>query len=272
MSDLIKQYEDYYLIKCYAKKEYRTDFNKGIIYLNNLSFFHNVENAFQQDKEGEIFHQVKNSIGTFYIFDQIEGSEVSKLVKSGKALEEIKPLKKQSNKLGNFKDLRLSIAGYITCFYLIPKRCLKLSGKNIDISPINEYYNFFYFLNSYAKEQGYAFVCIYDAPKLIKKICDAFNDNNKYDFTYGSVTYQNVDVPTKAKWFKDGQFEKIAFTKSLKFKYQKEFRLFVSPKDLTTCDSIIINSDSFESTVVFSFDYATPEYSSKVKIVKKGKD
>lgn len=264
MERLIKQYENYYLIKCYSQEAYQLDFNKGILYLKDLSYFHNVENKFQQDKEGVIFQQPEKSIGAFYKVDSIESAFASDLMKKGNVDEGVKALKENSHQTVGIKDLCIKVNGFLCCFYLMPKRCLSISKNNVDISPIGEYTNFFYFLNSYAKEQGYTFFSVYNAPKLIEKICWAF-DHEGYDFTFGSVAYQDVEVQTKIKWFMNKQIEKIIFTKPLRFKYQREFRFFVSPKNQVTSDSIRVTSDSLESTVVFSLAYLTPRYYKQLK-------
>lgn len=211
-----------------------------------------------------IFHQAKNSIGSLYTIDPIENAVVSDLMKKGKIDEGIEVLKAKGNQTAETKDLCMNVNGFLTCFYLMSKKCLNISKNNIDISPIGEYTNFFYFLNSYAEKQGYTYFSVYDAPKLITKICQALNHENN-NFAFGCVTYQDIGDQTKIKWFLDNQIEKIVFTKPLKFKYQKEFRFFVSPKKQTTCDSISIISDSLESTVVSSLAYLTPKYCEGLK-------
>lgn len=264
MERLIKQYEEYYLIKCYSQKAYQSDFNKGILYLKDLSYFHNVENKFQQDAEGVVFQQPEKSIGAFYEVDPIVSAIASDLMKKGNVAEGVKVLKEKGHQAAETKDLCMKVNGFLCCFYLIPKRCLSISKNNVDISPIGEYTNLFYFLNSYAGDQGYTFFSVYDAPKLIEKMCLVFNHEN-YGFTFGNVTYQDVGDQTKIKWFMNKQIEKIIFTKPLRFKYQREFRFFVSPKNQVTGDSIRITSDSLESTVISSLAYLTPKYYKQLK-------
>lgn len=259
MEKLIKQYENYYLIKCYSQEKYRSDFNKGNLYLKALSYFHNVENKFQQDKEGRIFHQANNRLGSLCTIDPFESAVVSDLMEKGKMDEGIEVLKAKGNQIAETTDFMVNISGFLSCFYLMPKKCLNISKNNIDISPIEEYNHFFNFLNSYAEEQGFTFFSVYDAPKLITKMGQAINHEN-YNFTFGCVTYQDVSDQTKIKWFLENQIEKIVFTKPIKFEYQKEFRFFVSPKNQTTCDSISIITDSLESTVISSLVYLTPKY------------
>lgn len=266
MEKLIKQYEDYYLVKCYSQEKYRTDFNKGSLYFKSLSYFHKVENKFQQDKEGMVFHQPENSIGTMYILDPNGSNSVSDLMKKGRMDEAINVLKANHTQSFATKDFCINVNGFLSCFYLIPKKCLKISENNIDILPKRECTNFFYFLNCYAEEQGYTFFSVYDAPELIKKICEAFQLEN-YDFTFGCVTYQDVDDQTKIEWLSKNQIEKIVFTKPTRLKYQREFRFFVSPKNHTTQDSISITSDRLESTVISSMAYLTPEYCKRLKEV-----
>lgn len=264
MEKIIKQYEDYYLIKCYNREEYRSDFNKGILYFKELSFFWKVENEFQQDKEGVIFSQRPDCSSFLYDINSIQSRCVSELMKTGNIIDGIEIVKSKGKQIAEIENLCLNITGYLSCFYLIPKECLKISNKKIDISPINEYNNFFYFLNEYAKEQGYTYVSIYNASQLIEKTCYALNDKN-YDFTFGCITYEDVDELTKIKWFSEKQMQKIVFTKPFNFKYQKEFRFFVSPQNKTTDDSISIISDSLESTVISSLVYLTPECYKKLK-------
>ena len=259
MERLIKQYEDYYLIKCYGQEKYQSDFNKGILYLKSLSYFHNVENSFQQDKEGMIFQQAEKSVGTFYKVGPNERAIVSDLMKKGNVAEGVKVLKEKCHQTAETKDLYMNVNGFLCCFYLIPKKCLSISKNNIDILPLREYANFFYFLNSYAEQQGYTYFSIYDASILISKICQALDQEN-YDFTFGSVTYRDVGDQTKIKWFLNNQIAKIVFTKPTRLEYQREFRFFVSPKNQTTGDSISITADSLESTVVSSLAYLTPKY------------
>lgn len=48
---------DYFLLKVFSKSDYMESFNNGSVYLNSTSYFWNMENAFQQDKEGLVFQQ-----------------------------------------------------------------------------------------------------------------------------------------------------------------------------------------------------------------------
>ena len=264
MEELIKQYEDYYLIKCYSNKKHCSDFNNGIIYLKQLSYFHNVENDFQQDKEGLIFHQPSNGNGSLYFIDPIQSGYVSELMKKGEMIKGIEILKTKGTQMAEIKDLSMNITGFLSCFYLIPKKYLKVSKDNIDISPLSEYNNLFYFLNNYAKEQGYTYFSIYDASKLIEKLYNIFNKQN-YNVCFGCVTYEDIDEQTKIKWLSEKQIQKIVFTKPLKFKYQREFRFFVNSQYKTTDDSISIISDSLESTIISSLVHLTAEYCKKLK-------
>lgn len=264
MDNLIAKYEDYYLVKCFNKEQYRADFNNGAIYFKDMSYFPNAENDFQQDEEGVVFRQAEKSYGTIYTMNSPTSEYVSDLMKSGNVFKGIELIKTQGNKVAETNKVLLNIEGFLCCFYLIPKRCLNITNKNIDISPEKEYANFFQLLDEYAKNTGYVFFSIYNALQLIEIISRSCKENH-YNFTFGCIDYQDVDEQTKIKWFSEGQIEKIVFTKPLRFHYQREFRFFLSPCTKNTSDSIIINSDSLENITISSLAYLTQDYCRKLK-------
>ena len=48
----------YFLVKCFRKSDFREGFNSGKnIYINSTTYCWKLENTFQQDLEGLVFHQ-----------------------------------------------------------------------------------------------------------------------------------------------------------------------------------------------------------------------
>ncbi len=104
---------DYYLVKAFGKPEYMKGFNSGNIYLNSTSYFWNLENTFQQDKEGLVFQQSGKGV----LLTAGEGFE--EIVKSASSLEELIEKAEKEN-IGEVVcetlDFSFRLEGYICCF------------------------------------------------------------------------------------------------------------------------------------------------------------
>lgn len=263
MENIFEQYKDYYLIKCFEQEDFCSSFNNGNMYINNVSYFHDIENDFQKDKEGIIFMQPNGTEGKLFATNSETSALVSEFMNNKQFEDGLKCLKKYGLNLGTTQQGKLYIDGYLSCFFLIPKKFLIFNEKSIEISPsiVKDFYDF---LNSYAKEQGYLYFSIYDAKKLIKTFYEGFI-NIGYEVAFGTVSYAEITEETKIKWYKDRHLEKIVFTKSNNFDYQHEFRFFITSNKSSGNEPLREKICSIENTVLCSLSYLTPHYLEKIK-------
>ncbi len=186
MSVDFSMFKNYYLMKCFPNQEFRDKFNNGEkLYINSTEHFHNLKNGFQQDFEGGIFSQPPHSEGHL-IFSK------SKMT-SREAVEKVKSKQFNNDDLVCIaSDCKMYINGYIYCLAIIPKS--EMSFKNQEIV-FNKNGNikawFYYFLNRYATESGYAYISVYDAELFMKIFYEAMSKRG-YLIYYGCVDYQDI--------------------------------------------------------------------------------
>lgn len=230
---------DYILVKCFENQEYEQQFNSGKLYINGTGYYWNLENTFQQDKEGEV------------LFIGESNSQDYNLTVDGENID--------------FKVLSARLDGYISCFYLLPKRVLKIDASHrIDIIDDKEKTDFEYFIKRYFKELQKdkpsiekAYVSFYDARLLCNLIKKEMEMRN-FNVSYRKVIYKNLTQSDKDQLFREKNEYMIIFTKPESYKYQKEFRIFInpkSPKSFEYKDHLEENIMDIDKTILLSFNY-----------------
>lgn len=254
-------YKDYYLIKCFSNEKYREDFNSGEnIHLNSCQYFHKLENIFQKDMEGVITSQDEGQDG-YVIIPHIDIKQLINDYNSGKGNKDVSIMQTILNnseiicKTENFKSF---INGYLCCFYIIKKSQIIFKDKEIHFSNGNDYNDFFYFLNMYSGN-GYAYISVYDAETLLSTLCSEMFSKG-YDYTNGFVKYENLSEKEKIKFFNEKNTYKIVFTKDKSFEYQKEFRIFFTPKKRSLSEFIEEKICPLSKSVVNKFVYLSPDF------------
>ena len=221
--------EQYYLVKCFDKNEYRAGFLTGEnIYIKNLNYFWNTENTFQKDSEGII---AELGSGKFIIPSQNGTTEIPTHYGS------------------------IYIIGYISCYYLLNKSDIYITEDDTMVFSNSEaLIDFEKYLTEYAKgNNNVAYMCILDG----KSFWEIFrNDMVKKGYTIigDAVYYYDMSVDEKIACVSGGEFQKVVFTKPTKYSYQKEFRIFLS-KGLEQSDHISESDINFAPSIVGAFDY-----------------
>lgn len=246
---------DYYLVKVFGKPEYMKDFNSGNIYLNSTSYFWELENTFQQDKEGLVFQQPYNKKGVF--LSAKEGFE--EIVKNSFSLEEI--IKKSEEKncdkvICETLNFSFRLEGYICCFYLLPKNDVTIKENRMFITSETAQKDIDVFLKKYLNEAKTKeiYVSIYNAVNFY----NIFAENMKkrgYGLTYGIVKYKDIDERQKIELFQQN-YKLILFTKPTQYSYQKEFRLFINTPNEQIKKHILLDKIDIHKSLLGSFCYA----------------
>ena len=244
---------DYFLVKAFSRPEYMVSFNSGNIYLNSTSYFWKLENTFQQDKEGEVFHQT----GKGFIIKARPGFE--KIVMSSSSVEQIINRASEENfgkVICETAEVTFRLEGYICCFYLLPKSDVSFTQSTISITSEKARRDIAYFLEKYLNESTTKDfnVSIYDAVTF----CSIFFEEMKkkgYRLTAGAVEYKNNNEIQKIKQFQNKDFRSILFTKPTQFSYQKEFRIFINNANEQVKENILVGGVEVYKSLLGSFNY-----------------
>lgn len=207
-----KQFEflkDYLFLRCFSTEEYMDSFLSGkCLYMNSAQKFWHIENGFQGDPS------------ECCVISPNDKVQCSWWVGSGKPKE----------KLCDINHFRFSIQGFLYCMFTIPKNFFKAENGELFYDRDNTIHqDFITTLNQYRANTntGCSFICIFDAFQFMNRIGKYF-ELHGIDFACGWISYKNEDLLTKMQHIKEKQFEKIVFTKPEEYKYQREFRIFVS--------------------------------------------
>lgn len=262
MSADFSKFKDYYFMKCFTCKEHRDDFNNGTkVYINSIKYFHDLENSFQRDFEGGVFNQSPHSEGHL-IFSK------SKMT-SKEAVEKVK--RRQFNNddfVCTVSDCKLYINGYIYCLAIIPKSEMSFENQKIVFnknSNIKAW--FYYFLNQYANESGYAYISVYDAELFMEIFYEAMSKRG-YLIYYGCVDYQDLSSQERIKYYIQHDIGKLVFSKDKKYSYQNEFRIFLQNAEQNKTEHIEEKGINMQSSVIMDMAYLSPDYVEKLKICK----
>lgn len=213
---MIEDYDDVhlpkYLIRIFNNKRYMLQFiATGQLYMNTLEFFRNMEEGFQGDhKEGKLIDESMHAT--------LEVSSISDFRNPDIVLE----------------DVECTINGYVYCFFA--------AGENdINVSEGKLYYNPKDPLNlkdavlQYKKEDETQdiYIVVLDAKKAIQAIEQQFKTIEFVGYQ-GFVEYVQeeslpprriIEIISNRPW-------SIAFIKSQRYEYQKEWRVFIDTKPL----------------------------------------
>ncbi|MBR0483567.1 MAG: hypothetical protein IJJ69_02170 [Oscillospiraceae bacterium] len=244
---------DFLLVKVFKKSKYMEDFNNGNIYLNSTSYFWNLENTFQQDKEGAIFQQK----GRGFLF---KGNDafLNILWKSSTVDDVIKYTKEENvgQLICETTEFSFRLNGYLCCFYLLPKKDVSFTGNIFSIITEDAKKDITIFLEKYLNEsENHDFYAtIYDA----EQFCNIFTNgmrNKGYQTIYGKVNYKDIDEAAKILLYQKGDLQSILFTKPIIYNYQKEFRILLNKPSEETKGHISENIIGIEKSIYGSFCY-----------------
>ena len=245
---------DYFLVKCFKKSDFREGFNSGSnIYINSMGYYWKLENTFQQDHEGLVFQQE----GEGYLIRATP--EFEDVIKAANSLEDIK---RGIGKLGEIlcetTDFFVSINGYICCFYLLSKKDTHLQNNIMSLTNEKARNDFALFFNKYLEESEEDkpdfFASIYDATAFCNIFCSGMS-NKGYAVTCRDVEYKDLDTLQRIRLFQKNEIASLVFTKPVKYSYQKEFRIYLSKKGENTKDHISERGIDISRSIVGSFDY-----------------
>lgn len=248
---------DFYFARCHKTFKYFEDFDNGNIYLNSTSHFWKLENTFQQDKEGEIFSQMGR--GYFVTVKSIDFKNIIKNASNFQDVENVIKDDKVCNIIGETSDFSMKIEGYLCCFYLLPKKDVKfISSSGIEFSNMQSKDDFENYITKYIKEtkQHEIYLSIYDAEAFCRVFCYVMEQRG-YSIRYNKVTYKDLPYLQKIELYKSGNFDDLIFTKPIKYKYQKEYRLFISPPNDNFKDHIIENNIDISNTIIAHYNCTT---------------
>lgn len=239
-------YSDYYFLRCNSTQNYRDELNNGEkLYINHCRCFHEKEDEFQQDFEGQIFKQIPGTIG--YLVEADKSLAVEKIIEQVSKKEF-----KDVNVICETTDFEIQIEGYIFCLTIIPKKyiCFQdnkiIFNKQFDIS--QDFRNLLY---EYSKENGYAFCSLYDAETFINIFYKEMTKRG-YTVNYKEVNYERLDEEKRIRCAQN-DLEKIIFTKDIKYEYQNEFRFFVQRIDHNTFEHIEERGIDFKPSLICDF-------------------
>ena len=240
---------DYYLVKCWEKKEYRDAFNSGKFYFGHVSKYWEIENTFQQDDEGMILRHE----GQGYLI--CGNPKFNCFMKNQHNYAEIKEYAdKHGLILGQTKDFSAWINGYLCCFFLLPKKDVVFHDGRMFFENDRAKEHFRVYTTRYIEDKGKAFGSIYDAVALCRVIEKACN-NKGYGYARGHVTYEEIDLSQRVLRFNHKEIEKIVFSKPVKYSYQSEYRFFISTQSDRSYKPIILDGDDTSSAYIGGFDF-----------------
>ncbi len=238
---------DFYLVKCFDKQEYLDAFNSGTLYLNSTVYYWKLENTFQQDYEGLVFRQE----GKGYLI--AADSEFGNIVKKANSLSDImESMSGHGEVMGETTGFSILINGHISCFYLLPKKDVQIENGVLKFTNPQAENDLRFFFQKYLEEKKSIFAGLYDASRLCTILSKHFKDR-EHELTWGIVEYEDLSSSEKINAFRNGEIGKIVFTKSLSYKYQKEFRFFISSRTASTQDPIIEKGIDVTSCLVGIF-------------------
>ena len=242
---------NYYLVKAFSKYEYMTEFNNGNVYLNNSSYFWNLENSFQQDNEGVIFQPE----GNLYIFQS--SKNVPEILKNySNSKDAIEHLCKENlgKVIAEISNPIISLDRYLCCFYLLPKKDVSMANDSITFITEKERNDLEQFLINYlnASNAHDVYACIYNVATFLNIFSNAMI-NKGYSINYRQIEYKDIDGKTKLSLLKNGDIESLIFVKPTKFSYQKEFRIALTKSGDYSKTSILEKVEGIEKSIICWF-------------------
>ena len=214
---------DYLLVRAFKCAKYREDFNNGDIFINNATNYWNLENEFQQDKEGCVFSQS----GKGFLIKT--NSEFKNALHGFSKYNAVLTYLKEKNAgeiLAETKNFSIGLDGYLCCFYLLNKSDVSFFQNVLSITVI--------FCNIFFKGMS----------------------ERGYKIAYGQVKYKDIDETTRIELYKKGDLNSIFFTKPTKYSYQKEFRLLLIKPNEPIEHHVTEHGINIEKSRLASFDYS----------------
>lgn len=277
---MVEALKNYYLVKCFEKAEYRQGFNDGSnIHITGMGSFFDSESDFQRDTEGLVVEQPENASG--YVFAApanmkellqgkgylIDQGNKHLTVRNDRKNDLIDYFKEKALLLAKTQSFRLTVNGYICCFYLLPKGHVHFLEREINFIDENKKSDFLQFLMNYTGEKenhkDVAYISVYDAFEFMEKMYNGMKEKG-YEISFAPVEYETITEKKRIDWFTSGNIEKLVFTKDKKFQYQHEFRIFLCKAKEATRKFIEESGIDFQKTIVKEFDYISPQYAKKL--------
>lgn len=224
--DFLKKY---LFLRCFSEEEYLDSFVSGkCIYMNSVRKFWEITNEFQGDPSECCVASPNSDI------------KWSCWVGNGKP----------EKKLLDVDDFRFSIQGFLYCMFTIPKSFFQVENGNLLYDKENLIcQDFVATLKQYraSTDAGRAHICIFDAFQFMNRVGEYF-DASGLDFGCGWISYKDEDEIAKIQHMIEGHVERIVFSKPEKYKYQHEFRIFVS-KDTQENDHLQLTGIPIEDII-----------------------
>lgn len=210
-----------------------------------------MENTFQADQEGTIVQQAVGTSGKLILSKgKINPETLFQQYAEGSLAEHYQTF--------DTVDFTFYIDGYLCCFAVIPKYWIRFEERNIVFNEDTDAYEWFVrFLNEYSQKK-YTYISVYDAELCMQTLYDGLSD--RFRIVYGPVRYEDLSTDDRIKEYKNGNIAKIVYSKDKRFEYQKEYRLFLHPKEGQMQKSIDVEGVSLKSSIVFELVYLSPEY------------
>lgn len=245
---------DYLLVRAFKCAKYREDFNNGDIFINNATNYWNLENEFQQDKEGCVFSQS----GKGFLIKT--NSEFKNALHGFSKYNAVLTYLKEKNAgeiLAETKNFSIGLDGYLCCFYLLNKSDVSFFQNVLSITSKQEREDIAEFLNKYLEsvDTHDCYVSIYDAVIFCNIFFKGMSERG-YKIAYGQVKYKDIDETTRIELYKKGNLNSIFFTKPTKYSYQKEFRLLLIKPNEPIEHHVTEHGINIEKSRLASFDYS----------------
>ncbi len=239
---------NYYLIKCFSTREHLDDFiNAKCFYVSSANSFWQMDNDFQQDKELEIFSTNRKG----YL---LAGNDnLQNTILSSHSVNEI--LEKMGSNgilIGNTDMFNSYIDGYISCYYIIHKNAITIENSVFTITEKNEYDNFQFFLQKYLEKKTTAYVAVFDAFLLCNLLKSQMNKKG-YICYHKKVEYKDLNEEQRIKLFQEHNYCDIVFTKSNKYNYQREFRMYFYKPQEPIQNAIKVSDINVSNSFITSF-------------------
>ena len=242
--------EDYYFLRLFDKSHYREEANNGTkLHINNMNYFWENENKFQQDFEGKIFCHS----GRGYIISAKD--DIKDIIKSAASVNEIlHKLPDKDNVIFETKDVAFKINGYIYCFYLLPKKSVIFKNNRMFFTNDKDKNDYNIFIKRYLEENNSYYGSIYDARVLWYLLCNEMSKKG-YKVAANEVEYKALSDIDRIQLFQANKCTELVFTKDVAYKYQREYRFFFSTNNQTMKKFIEVEGIALKKSKIADFDY-----------------
>ena len=205
--------KDKLLMRCFDRIEYRDSFvNGSCIHMNSTQLYRNIENCFQGD------------INDCAVF--VDGTRFNGKVYVGNGKPEVQ--------LGEAEISSFTLGGYLYCFFSLPKSFFAIQNGELLYDKESVYcMDFFKCLEEYKNNSATkkCYVVIMDAYNLVNRMNETLDRIPEVSYTCGFVDYIKMDTGERIEKIMNRDINRIVFTKDPPYKYQREFRYYVTSQN-----------------------------------------